>query len=179
MATETLLLELYNTDMCVHEIGFSLAPNLFTGHPHQRFECLFACLQAVKSWIDVFLSIPPAQYVGFSVCMYAKLSRGLIDAWRLSTYDYPEWDRTLVRETLDVSLTLEQIENGFAQVKAAVGLDRGSSHDTDFFSLMASRTRAIKVSWDAMITPLMESFDIPPLDEFGDFSTEFLDIWLP
>ena len=179
MATETLLLELYNTELCIQEIGFSYASNIFTGCSHLRFEFLFACLQAVKSWINVFLSIPPSQYVGFPVCMYAKLTRGLIDVWRLSTYEYPEWDCSLVREHLDVSLILEQIEDKFGQVKAAVGLDRGCLQNTDFFSILASRTRAIRASWDAMITPSMESFDVPPLDEFGNFSTEFLDVWLP
>ncbi|MCJ1378824.1 hypothetical protein MMC17_001923 [Xylographa soralifera] len=176
---KSLLLELYNTELCIHEIGFSHAPDLFTGQSNQRFECLFACLQALKSWINVFLSIPPAQYVGFSASIYAQLTRGLIDVWRLSTCEYPEWDRGLVRENLDVSMILGQIEKNFAQVKEAAGLDVGCLQGSDFFSIMASKTRSIRVSWDAITAPSTDLFDISSLDELGGFSTEFLDIWIP
>ncbi|MCJ1359174.1 MAG: hypothetical protein MMC33_009174 [Icmadophila ericetorum] len=173
----TLLLELYNTELCIHEIGFSQAPGLFTDQSNQRFECLYACLQAIKSWIDSFLSILPAQYVGFSACTYAEMTRCLIGLWRLSTCEHPEWDRDLVRENLDVSLILEEAEKNFAQVKEAAGLDRGGSQDSDFFSIMASRLRSMKFQWDTLTTSTTASFSTALLDDLGDFPAEFLDAW--
>ena len=83
----------------------------------------------------------------------------------------------MVRESLDVSLILEETQKNFAQVKEAAGLDRGFSQDSDFFSIMASRLRSMKVSWDAMTTSTTASFSTPSLDELDDFPTEFLDIW--
>ncbi|KAL8735780.1 MAG: hypothetical protein Q9166_000644 [cf. Caloplaca sp. 2 TL-2023] len=170
-----LLLEIHITDLGMHEIGFSQAQDLFTEQSNQRFECLFASLQAIKSWIDVFLSIPPAQYVGFSACIYAMMARCLIDLWRLSTCEHPEWDHGLVRESLDVSSVFEQTERNFSQVKEAAGLDRWGSQDGDFFGIMASMLKSMKVSWDALNTSA--EFATPMLDELGDFPMELLDTW--
>lgn len=155
----------------------SQAPDIFVGHINQRFECLFACLQAVKSWIDVFLSIPPAEYVGFSVCIYAKMARCLVGLWRLSTCEHPEWDRSLVRTTLDVSFILAETEKNFADVKAAASLDPGLPPGADAFIMMASRLGSMKASWDAMITATTAPFGTPSLDDLVDFSTEFSDVW--
>ncbi|KAK9489677.1 hypothetical protein V1508DRAFT_406919 [Lipomyces doorenjongii] len=163
---KTLLLELYNTEFSIHGICFSQAPDIFIGQYNQRFECLCACLQATKSWVDMFLSILPAQYVGFSALMYAKMTRCFIGLYRLSTCEHPEWDRGLVRETLDA-------EKKFAQVKEAAGLDLGDSENLDFVSIMASKLRSIKMSWDAMPISTTASFSTAALDELGDFPRSF------
>ena len=170
-----MLLEIYTVDIGIHEVGFSQAQDLFMGQSNQRFECLFACLQAIKSWTEIFLSIPPAQYVGFSTCTYAMMARCLIDLRRLLTCEHPEWDPRLVQQSLDVSSVLEQTERNFAQVKDAAYLDRGGSQDCDFFSIMASRLRPMKVSWDALSASTDAPLATPLLDEFGDSSMEFLD----
>ncbi|KAL8974781.1 MAG: hypothetical protein Q9197_000989 [Variospora fuerteventurae] len=172
---KTLLLQLHITDLAIHEIGFSQGQDLFTGQSNHRFECLCACLQAIKDWVDVFLSIPPAQYVGFSACIYAMMGRCLIDLWRLSTCEHPEWDHSLVRESLDVWSVFEQTERNFSRVKEAAGLDLGGSHDCDFFTIMASRLRSMKVSWNAVNAST--ELATPVLDELGDFSMELFDTW--
>lgn len=109
----------------------------------------------------MFLSILPAQYVGFSACIYAKIARCLIGLWRLSTCEHSEWDRNLVRETLDVSLVLEQTKTNFVQVKEAAGLDRGGSPDQDFFSIMATRLGPMEASWDAHTASTTAVFNAP------------------
>ncbi|KAL9016820.1 MAG: hypothetical protein Q9185_005864 [Variospora sp. 1 TL-2023] len=172
---KTLLLQLHITDLAIHEIGFSQGQDLFTGQSNHRFECLCACLQAIKDWVDVFLSIPPAQYVGFSACIYAMMGRCLIDLWRLSTCEHPEWDHSLVRESLDVWSVFEQTERNFSRVKEAAGLDLGGSQDCDFFTIMASRLRSMKVSWNAVNAST--ELATPVLDELGDFPMELFDTW--
>lgn len=82
-----------------------------------------------------------------------------------------------MREILDVSSVIEQTERNFAQVKEAAGLDRGGSQDCDFFSIMASRLRSIKVSWDALGASTDAPLSTSLLDDLGDFPTEFLDTW--
>ena len=174
MGIETLLLELYNADLCIHEIALSQETHLFTFHFNQRFECLRACLQATKSWIDVFRSIPPTRYVGLSICTYAQLSRTFIILWRLSTCEYPEWDRSLVRETLDVPSILDEAQETFAQVRMAADLDRDVSQDADFFSIMAARLRSVKFLWDAMSASMADPFDPSSRDDLIDIPTELL-----
>lgn len=97
--------------------------------------------------------------------------------WRLSTCQHPEWDRSLVGKTLDVSLILKQTEKNFGQVKEAASLDPGLPPGSDAFSMMASRLGSMKASWDAMITATTAPFGTPSLDDLVDFSTEFSDVW--
>lgn len=175
LVIETLLMELYNTELSIHEIGLSQAPDIFSGQDNRRLECLCTCLNAAKSWFDVFLSIPPAQYVGFSVSIYQNLFHCFMALYRLSTFDLPEWDRGLVRETLDASLLLETAERNLAQVKEVTGLDLDGSEDLDIFSILASKTRVIKMWWEATNVSTMSSLGIASGDEMGNFPVDFLD----
>ncbi len=103
------------------------------------------------------------------------MARCLIDLWRLSTCEHAEWDRGLVRDSLDIASIFEQTENRFMQVKEAAGLDRGGSQDDEFFGIMASKLRLMKVSWDASNRSALSAS--PVLDELLDFPTELLDTW--
>jgi hypothetical protein len=123
--TETLLMEIYDTEMRIHEIALSQAPDIFSGQENRRLECLYACLNAAKSWVDVFLSIPPVQYVGFSASTYVNLIHCFVSIYRLLTFEHPEWDVGVVRQNLDVSSFAEQTERNFSQVK----LDSNSAHN--------------------------------------------------
>ncbi|KAK9257993.1 hypothetical protein V1519DRAFT_455882, partial [Lipomyces tetrasporus] len=172
---KTLLMELYNTELNIHEIGLLQAPNSLRGQHNWLLECLFAYLNATKSWIDIFLSILPAQYVGFSAAIYTNMAHCFIGIYRLSTFEHPEWDRGLVRENLDVSLFLEQVEKNFAQVKEAAGLDLGGSEDIDSFNNFASRIKIIKMWWNARTVSTMAPHDTASGDVMGDFPMEFLD----
>jgi hypothetical protein len=172
-------MELYNTELSIYEIGLSQAPDIFSGQYNRRLECLCACLNATKSWVDIFLGILPAQYVGFSALIYSNMVRCFISIYRLSTFEHPEWDRGLVRENLDVSLFLDKAEKNFTQVKEAAGLDLCGSEDIDSFNIMASKIRVIKMLWDATTVSTMASNGVAPSDEMGDFPMEFLeDDWL-
>jgi hypothetical protein len=168
-------MELYDAELRIHEIGLSQAPDIFSGQYNRRLECLCACLNAAKSWVEVFLSIPPAQYVGFSTSTYVNLMRCVVCIYRLATFEHPEWDRGLVQENLDVSLFMETMERNFSQVKEAAGLDLNGSEDMDTFSMVAARTRGIKMWWDATTAPSMGSLDVASGAEIGDFPMEFLD----
>jgi hypothetical protein len=168
-------MELYIAELSIHEIGLSQAPYNFSSQYNQRLECLCACLNAAKSGVDIFLSILPAQYVGFSASIYSNLARCFIGIYRLSTFEHPEWDQGLVRENLDVSLFLEEAEKNFTQVKEAAGLDLGGSEDIDVFNIMASKFRTVKMFWDATTVSTMAPLSIAPSDGMGDFPMEFLD----
>lgn len=168
-------MELYNTELRIYEIGLSQAPDIFSGQYNRRLECLFACLNATKSWVNMFLSVPPAEFVGFSTAIYSHMASCFVGIYRLSTFEHPEWDRDLFRENLDVLFILEEAEKKFAKVKVAAGLDLGGSEDIDFFNTMASKMRFFKTSWDAMTVSAMSSVGTAPSDGMGDFHMEFLD----
>lgn len=176
----TLLLEVYYTELSIHEVGLSQAPNLFTGFANQRLLCLYSCLNATKAWADVFLSIPLVEYVGLPISSFSALVHSFMGMYRLSNFEHSEWDLGLVKETLDVSLFLGEAQQRFAQVKEAAGLDQGDSGgrgvETDTFSNLAERLRVLKMSWDeshgSSITQLN---DTTPNDDIGDFPMSLLD----
>jgi len=168
-------MELYTTELSIYEIGLSQALDVFSGQKNRRIECLCICLNAVKSWIEVFLSIPVAQYVGFSALVYSNIMHCFVDIYRLSTFEHAEWDRELFREQLHVSSFLEQCEKNFAGVKEAAGLDIGGSEDMDSFSIMTSRVRVVKMSWDAANASMTNSVGMPSNDESYDFPMDFSD----
>ncbi|KAK9328779.1 hypothetical protein V1520DRAFT_345197 [Lipomyces starkeyi] len=174
---KTLLMEFYMTEFSIYEVGLSQAPDTFSGPDNRRIECLWVCLNAIKSWIDVFLSITPAQYVGFSSLIYSNMTHCLVGMCRLSMFEHVEWDRALFREHLDVVSILEKTEKNFASVKDEAGLDIGGSEDTDFFSSMASKIRVLKGSWDYTSASTMTSTGMPSNDELDlpDFPMEFSD----
>jgi hypothetical protein len=64
-------------------------------------------------------------------------------------------------------------------VKEAAGLDFNGSDDMDTFSIMAAKTRSIRVWWEALTIPALGSEVTVSGDEIDDFSMDILgDDWL-
>jgi hypothetical protein len=93
----------------------------------------------------------------------------------LSTFEHPEWDRSLSQAHLDISSFLEDSATRFAQVKEAAGLDPGGSDDEDTFTNLAARLRNIKLSWDAMNASTMTTIGIPPNEKLYSYSMDLTD----
>ena len=73
----------------------------------------------------------------------------VITLYRLSTLEDPDWDRGLVKETVNLSLVLAQLIERMKQVKTAAELDVGVSENLDIFNATAQRLQTIKDWWDA------------------------------
>ena len=176
--TDVLLLYLYSTELKVHEIALSRAPMVCDSPKFERLDLLYACLHATKSWLDLFLSLPSASYVGFSIQMFTQMAHCIISLFRLLTFDDPSWDRGLAQDTANLSQILGQIIEIVSQVKVVAGLDHGTSEDNDIFSVLARTIRSIKIWWDAKLAA--ESANSMALDEtLGETAMEFWDdVWL-
>ncbi|PWY74395.1 C6 transcription factor [Aspergillus heteromorphus CBS 117.55] len=104
-------------ELCINEVtrlASSEAPLLPTSGSSSRtmagcepLESLWRSLHAVKSWLDVFYTIPPAAYVGFPFFIWFQLVRCLVILKHLSTFDDPAWDCQAVRNTVDMLTLLE------------------------------------------------------------------------
>jgi hypothetical protein len=82
------------------------------------------------------------------------------------------WDRDIVHATIDVSYFLEQLEKKYIHVRETIGIDSDGSHgDSDYFTIKASKLRAMRESWDALTLPAIS------VQELENFSTDFLDAW--
>jgi hypothetical protein len=84
----------------------------------QRTEYLTACMYATKSSLDNFISTSLIHMNMHSVLVFSHSAQVL---YKLSVLDYPGWDRTLVRATIDVVWYFEQaairMEEGDAELK--------------------------------------------------------------
>ena len=144
---EILALYGYNVEVCIHEIALSKA--LDPGF--QRLESLWAALQAIKSWYELFFRFSPATYVGVSMGVYAQFAHCLVALSRLSSFEHPDWDLKLARETCNLSTILDQIIDRFARVKVEANLDCSNREDIDVFSSNSRRVTAIKQWWNAKL----------------------------
>ena len=175
---DVLLLYIYSTEFKILEVGLSKAPVVVSDVGFQRLDSLYGCLHAAKKWFDLFLSLPSALYVGFSLPIYTQMAHGVIILFRLLTFDDPLWDRGVARDTADLSQILEQLIQRFSQVRAAADLDHGSSEEKDIYSGNARFLSTIKAWFDAKIAA--EQNDPMALDEtLGEINLDcFDDVWL-
>ncbi|KAF2717803.1 hypothetical protein K431DRAFT_232320 [Polychaeton citri CBS 116435] len=176
LQNKILLSEFYCTEWSIYESGLSKASGLVGHCSNQRLECLYSCLQAVKAWVDVFLTITPAQRFGASVCTYARMLRALVCIIRLYNCDFPEWNSSMVRETLNLSSILDETAKSFAQVKAAAGLDPEPSLDSDFYTTMSLRTRSMQTMWENMVVSPDAHVDPLLWPDLLDFPLELADM---
>lgn len=176
--TESLLLERYYTEFRIHEIGFSQSSKIFINQPSLRFECLFACLQAIKSCCETLLTLESTEYLGLSAIVLAEMTNSLTSLCRLSMCGYPGWDQEIVHSTIDVSFFLGQLAKKYAQVREDVGINSDdSSHGggggggNDYFTIKALKLRSMRASWDALTLPAISA------QELESFSMDFLETW--
>ena len=166
-------MELHDTSLRIHEIALSHTPDIFSADSNQRLKSLYACLNAASSWVLIFLTIPPAQYVGLPTTTFAQFVHLFVSIYHLATFEDPSWDRRLVQETVDVAMFLETTERNLLQVKEAAGLDRDGSDDVDIFSVFAARVRVFKMWWAA--TNFDAAAGTLEGEEMVDLNMEFLD----
>ncbi|KAL4863406.1 hypothetical protein BDV12DRAFT_202130 [Aspergillus spectabilis] len=148
---KTLLLELHHTSATIHQLGFNPADLPFSIHANHRFACIYACMEAVKAWINSFLAIAPGAYIGLSTLTHNAMMRCLLNICRLAICEHLEWDSSLLHESINVPLALEETGKQFAHAREAAGME-GAQAGLDMHALMAERVRGMKSFWEAMTT---------------------------
>ncbi|KAK2837004.1 hypothetical protein FQN49_006508 [Arthroderma sp. PD_2] len=139
-----ILLGIYGAEAAIHECSVSTDSGMFTGPGLQRVDSLYNYLRATKTWLDLFFTIPPAEYVNLPMPISSQLGRCLLAAFKISTFEHPDWDRSLARETLSMPLILDQVIEKMAQVKTEAGLDSVNEEATDIFTRSARKFSAAK-----------------------------------
>ncbi|KAL2070336.1 hypothetical protein VTL71DRAFT_13362 [Oculimacula yallundae] len=171
---ETLLLELHAMERSIYEVGLSHDLDIFKGKETRRVECLWACVNATNSWINVFLSIPPADYPGFSALTYSSMTHSFLTAYRLSTFNHVEWDLVLCLENLDVPSFLDEAGGRFGAVKGATNLI-ADADEVDPFTDMFNKIQLIRKSWEIKHASLGGALPQFSNDELFDLPMEFSD----
>lgn len=168
-------MELHNVELAVHEIGLSLTTDVFFDQPNLRVDCLWACLQAVNSWMHVFLDLTPADYLGLSPLTYFSMAHCFTGMYRISVFEHQDWDRGLVRGHFDMVSFAGIVEDKFLKVRAAVGLDGDSADGLDTFTILASKIGRVRVAWDPNTATSTTTAPALDSEHTFDFPIEFSD----
>ena len=108
----------------------------------ERLGCFFKCLNSMKCWFDIFMTIPASEYFGISFPFYTQLTHSIILLHRLSTFEDPAWDLDLVRSTVDVEIVIESLIHNLQLLSRGVGRNDGSQ--VDFFAKVSSIFASVK-----------------------------------
>ena len=174
-----MLSHLYITELTINEIALSKAPMISNNLGFERLESLYLCLNSIKSWFDIFFNIPLADYIGFSFSVFSQLAHCLVTLYKLSTLDDPAWDKTFVRNTVNLLLILDTLSNKMEEGAKLAYLDTDSV-EGDIFTRSVKMTRAIRLKWEVKLSEPMgdstsaaQDVDEPIQDSFPmDFSDD-------
>lgn len=144
-----VIAHLWTTELRVNEIALSHMPLFTDRSSFKQVEHLYACVESIKSWFNVFFTIPITDYMGFSFSILSQLVHCLVTLYKLSTIDDSAWDKNGVRETADLLLIMDQVIDNMEQ--AATSLDNNDSPEGDAFSRTAKKYRSIRLEWEAKL----------------------------
>ncbi|KAJ5649729.1 uncharacterized protein N7484_003452 [Penicillium longicatenatum] len=176
-----ILFHLYDTELSLYEVALvkPLADEEFSP---QRLDHLCTCLHVVKQFFDLFFTIPPAGYTSLALPYLTQVSHCLVTLFRLSTLDYPGWDKSAVKGVVDILVIAEQIATRMSQVADAVGM-RSEGAYGDPFSKLGMMMQKLRSEWAVRLPefpevvadqssgePFLSSMEMGDLDSFMNWS---------
>lgn len=172
---EIVLTHIEATELMVYEMALSQSHSASGQLDHLRIRYLQACVQSIRAWFDIFFTIPPSEYIGFSFATASQLARCLGLLQSISALDDPGWSKEEVRATVDVLEILERVASNMEQVHMLAGIDNTGCPDGDIFQQTGRRFRTHLSAWAAKLgraggigeasgQPAAEGEDIRPLE---------------
>ncbi|KAH8901250.1 hypothetical protein GQ53DRAFT_707560 [Thozetella sp. PMI_491] len=146
MYTQYAELYIYQTAFSINTDAPEIAlPGQFGGSGQvpgfERLECQWQSVEAIRSWLDIFQTVPLADCVGLPFHFWSQTIRCTVILKHLSTMEDPAWDCRAVRTRVDLSLVLDWVSAKFERLSGETGLDI----DDDLFKLLSkllTRSRA-------------------------------------
>jgi hypothetical protein len=178
---EILQLATFHTIIVIHEHSLDACPASTT--TLERIDSLWACLSATKSWFTLFFCldvIPLFQYPQLAMPVFNQLAHCLIVLFRLSTFEYPNWDRKRVRQELNLGETVKLMASRWEEVATAANLNEkgmegilGPAHDPDHGPWAYTRKKLLVVAhfWEMKLASMVQSEEgRPPTAENNMFA---------
>ncbi|PYH72858.1 fungal specific transcription factor domain-containing protein, partial [Aspergillus vadensis CBS 113365] len=136
---DLLLLQTHYTSLLLHEtprLTSSSTPLLSptttittTTTAPSPITTLIHSLQAIKSWLSTFQTLPAPTITGFPFFMWFQLVRCIVLLKHLSTFEDPAWDRDAVRQEVDMLELLEWM----GEKAEMASVEAGEISDDDLF----------------------------------------------
>ncbi|KAL8832018.1 MAG: hypothetical protein Q9170_005051 [Blastenia crenularia] len=156
-----LQLHFYNTEIKVHEIALSKLPSLPPTGELKRVDSLCTVLEAVRKWFKTYIALSLGKHVRVPLSISTQLAQSIVTLYRLSIFECPGWDRSLVRETCNLTCILDRVIDKFQRVQseAGSGTDDGSLH-FKLYSTSLRKLTSIKNWWQAKEDALQQPLDL-------------------
>lgn len=106
----------------------------------QRIECLWKSVNAVKSSVDILLSLSPLAWVGVSLLEISQITKSFRTLLCLATHDDPAWDKQAVRDVCDPLPVLDQVIRLSDEASVVVG----ETARDDLFRTLGNNTRGLR-----------------------------------
>lgn len=110
---------------------------------HKRLDHLYACLVAVKEFLDVFVAMEPATYACFSTTHLCQTAHTFTTLFRLSVLDCPGWDLVAVRNMVDIVAIADKVSQRTRQASEATS--------NDSFIALATAIDMMRAVWAARV----------------------------
>ncbi|KAH6712134.1 hypothetical protein BKA61DRAFT_80314 [Leptodontidium sp. MPI-SDFR-AT-0119] len=114
--TAFIHMHFHTTEISLYEAGLCKSrSNNDTMSSFARLKLLCSCLEACKSFFEVFFSIPAADYAKLPMPTWPTVKYCITNLLSLSTFEHPDWNLAQVRGTIDfvttMGLAVERLEN--------------------------------------------------------------------
>ncbi|KAI1080844.1 hypothetical protein F5B20DRAFT_539175 [Whalleya microplaca] len=123
-----------------------------------KLDAYYATMQACKACLDNFLSFEPAEFIGLSFPLVLHFGRSTQVLYRLLLADDPDWDRAIVRDTVDLLDIMERGAASYEQVAELYGIESDGPGEgeecLDFYTKCANALRATIPIWGATLDQL-------------------------
>ncbi|KAI8244231.1 Efflux pump mlcE [Colletotrichum sp. SAR 10_96] len=161
-SSDTIISQLHCAELSIQEIALSSKTNACVpaNLPDvARLDILYACLHAVKAWFEHFFTLPPAAYYAIPFTFFAQLSQCVIALYRLTIFEDPVWDRTSVRNTIDLIATLDEVGDRFMRVCSEAGLNI-DVEEGNAFAKAVKTIRGLRGNWESTLGVGSETIDM-------------------
>ncbi|KAI1215166.1 uncharacterized protein F4807DRAFT_23873 [Annulohypoxylon truncatum] len=120
-----------------------------------KLDAYYSSLQASKASLENFLSFAPGEYMCLSMPLTLHFGRATQTVYRLMVVDDPEWDRAIVKNSIDLMSVMDRAATRFLQVPQICGIDTADDPDNlDYYTKAANALRATIPSWTATLEQL-------------------------
>lgn len=123
-----------------------------TSKTMNRIDGMYACLEAIRAWYDLFFAIPEIELAGLPFFFYIELCQSQAGLYRLSTIDDPMWDKEIVRRTADLLTILDRTADKFLITTSMYPAGCPDDEDGGLFVKGAKLMRTIKQAWEPILT---------------------------
>lgn len=140
----TVRLQLHSAEMAITEIALNGDPTKIDQSSFQRTKFLYACMHAVKQWIDTLLSIPEVQMNGAPTSLLIQTRHAMGLLYALSTIDEPGWRKEDLASTIELFSTLDRLGDFFSRITFTADAEGTDEH---WWGHVASTVRTLRSIW--------------------------------